>query len=79
MNNIEALLVTLAGGESKWADGTRVRIIAGGDARGMTGTVRRANFSERSQATDVILDGESPEDRFWFADYELEALEDGAE
>lgn len=72
MTNLLALLVTLAGGQSKWEDGTRVRVIAEGDVKGLTGTVARANFSEQTQATDVILDDESPADRFWFADFELE-------
>ncbi|MCZ4119019.1 hypothetical protein [Streptomyces sp. H39-S7] len=76
MTNLEMLFIVLAGGKSKWNDGDRVRVVADGDCFGHAGTVERQNYSEQTQATAVYFDGEPKGIPAWFADYELEALEE---
>lgn len=69
-----ATLFVMAGGESQWLDGERVRVIAEGETFGEIGTVDGGSVSQNTMSTGVVLDGREADGPAWFADYELEAV-----
>ncbi|MGV9693350.1 hypothetical protein ACWDUX_30070 [Streptomyces sp. NPDC003444] len=61
-------------GTSKWAPGTRVRVITPDEeTHGWEGVVTEVSYAARMKATAVILDAEPNDPAVFYFDRELEA------